>query len=241
MNAAEMTVPPAPEEIYRDYGVMVSRLCRRMIRNRQLAEDAAQEAWIEILKALPGFEGRSKVSTWVWSITRRAVLRRAEREKLYSTRFLREFFAMNEDDGLDEMDRIPVEDRSAWVRLQCSECLTAIMHCVGNEDRFVYLLRRLARMPFAEIAEASGLSDAAARQVYSRANRKIGRFLSGECTLYNPKGSCRCKMREPIRETDHAGAYRKVRDLSRRILFLDSMDEWYGALPNYWKDSASAL
>lgn len=232
---------PTPESLYRDFAVPVSRLCRRMIRDARTAEDAAQDIWVELIRALPGFQGRSKLSTWVWTIARRVTLRRAAREKRYSTRFLREFFAMKEHDGLDEMDRIPVEDRSGWLRLQCSECLTGIMHCLSNEDRFVYLLRRLSNLSYAEIAAVTDTTEESARQIYSRSNKKISRFLSGECTLYNPEGSCRCKMREPMLEIDHAGEYRSVREFSRRAVFLDAADRWYGEAPNFWSNISGSL
>lgn len=62
----------------------------------------------------------------------------------------------------------------------------------------------------------------------------IGNFLSGECMLFNPKGSCRCKMHEPIRHIDETGEYHRVRELSRKILFLDSADAWYGDIPDFW-------
>lgn len=226
--------PLSADEVYREFSKPVSRLCRRMIRNHSTAEDAAQEAWVEIVKALPSFKGRSKASTWVWTIARRAIYRHLQKEKTYSTRFLREFFAMNQDDGIDDMDRIPVEDRMMWVRTQCSDCLTAILHCVSNDDRFVYLLRRLVDMPYAEIAEIVGSSEPAVRKSFSRSSRKIGNFLSGECMLFNPNGSCRCKMREPIRHVDETGEYHRVRELSRKILFLDSADAWYGDIPDFW-------
>jgi len=233
-EAAVASDRPTADGIYREFAMPVSRLCRRMIRNYATAEDAAQEAWIEIVKALPSFEGRSKTSTWVWTIARRAIFRHLKREKTYSSRFLREFFAMNENDGLDDMDLVPVEDRASWVRAQCSDCMTAILHCVPNDDRFIYLLRRLADLPYAEIAETVGENEAAVRKSFSRSSRKIGNFLSGECMLFNPRGSCRCKMRDPIRHVDETGDYLRVRDLTRRIMFLDSADSWYGNMGDLW-------
>lgn len=224
-----------PEAVYEEFERPIARLCRRMIRNPSDAEDAAQEAWLEILRSLPEFQGRSKASTWVWTIARRAVLRYARKEKTYSTRFLRELFTIREDDGIDEMDRIPVEDRRPWIRLQCSDCLTGILHCVGNEDRFIYLLRRLVSMPFAEIAGVVGTTEAAARQACSRSSRRIRCFLAGECVLYNPSGSCRCKMRAPIREAEDPAAYERVRELSRRIAFVAAVESYHPDAPDYWK------
>lgn len=231
------TVLLTPEIVYAEFAIPVSRLCARMIRDHDDAQDAAQESWCEIIKALPTFEGRSSPSTWIWTIVRRTVFRHMKKEKTYSTRFLRNFFSSHADDGLDEMDRIPVEDRQVWIRLQCSECLTAILHCVGHEDRFVYLVRRLGDLPFAEISAVVGQSEAAARQSYSRSARKISRFLSGECSLYNPAGSCKCKLREPRKKLDPEGEREReqIRSLSRRISFLDRADRWYGHGTDYWK------
>ncbi len=57
----------------------------------------------------------------------------------------------------------------------------------------------LGDMPYAEIADTVDSSETADRKSFSRSPRKIGNFLSGECRLFIPKGSCRCKIREPIR------------------------------------------
>lgn len=226
------------DTVYHDYASLVSRLTRRMIRNGETARDAAQEAWVEIVRALPSFEGRSAPSTWVWSIARRSIFRYAMREKTWSTRFLREFFSAHSDDGLWDMDRIPCEDRQAWVRINCSDCLSAILHCVDNETRFVYLLREMARADYAEIAKITDRDEAAVRQTCLRARKKIRGFLSGECAIYNPSGTCRCKMKQPISIVDpnFLAEQERVRSLYRKLCFLDRADAWYGNQVDYWKD-----
>lgn len=225
---------PSLESIYEEFAVPVSRLCRRMFTRRESAEDAAQEIWHEIVRGLPAFEGRSKLSTWVWTIARRTALRLAKREKVYSTRFLHELFLIREDDGLAEIERIPSEDRMAWIRLQCDDCLTGIMHCLGNEDRLVYLLRALGGLPYSEIAQVVEREEAAVRKASSRAQAKIRRFLEGNCSLYNPDGGCRCKLAAPIRQVDAEGEYRRVREVSKKILFLRAAESYHPG-KDYWK------
>jgi RNA polymerase sigma-70 factor, ECF subfamily len=222
------------ESIYAEFAVPVSRLCRRMFARRESAEDAAQEIWHEIVRALPSFEGRSKLSTWIWTIARRTSMRLAAREKTYSARFLRELFQIRENDGMAEIERVPSEDRLSWIRLQCDDCLSGIMHCLSNEDRIVYLLRGLASLPFAEIAEIVERDGAAVRKAHSRAQAKVRRFLEGNCSLYNPDGNCRCKMSAPLREVDAKGEYRRVRELSSRIRFLEAVEGFHPP-KDYWK------
>ena len=53
------------DAIAREYGTMVSSICRRMITDQENARDAAQQVWVEISKSFPSFRGESKVSTWI--------------------------------------------------------------------------------------------------------------------------------------------------------------------------------
>ncbi|MBI4672040.1 MAG: sigma-70 family RNA polymerase sigma factor [Chloroflexi bacterium] len=93
-NQDAVSIPALVE----NYGRMVSSLCRRMIDDEETARDAAQEAWLEIIKSLPSFRGDSKVSTWIYAITCRVVMHRAQAEKIYSTRFLKGYFHEKERD-----------------------------------------------------------------------------------------------------------------------------------------------
>jgi RNA polymerase sigma-70 factor (ECF subfamily) len=213
------------DELHGTYADAVARLSRRMIRNRAAADDAAQEAWLEIVKSLPSFGGRSSISTWLYTVARRTIMRVAQKEKRYSTRFLAELFDLNAEDGLAEYAAQPDEFRLEWLRSQCEACLTAVLHCVHNDDRFIYLLRRVGNLSFAEIAEVMEKSEVAVRQSHSRSGRKISRFLGGHCLLYNPQGNCRCKLKAPLQK--EADAWAPIRSVSRKLYFLREADHFH--------------
>jgi RNA polymerase sigma-70 factor (ECF subfamily) len=44
------------------------RIARAYVSTRQSAEDAVQDAWLGMLRGLAGFEGRSSLRTWVFTI-----------------------------------------------------------------------------------------------------------------------------------------------------------------------------
>jgi len=52
----------------------VFRLAYAMLGDAALAEDMAQEVFIRIWKALPGFRGQSALSTWIYAIVRNTCL-----------------------------------------------------------------------------------------------------------------------------------------------------------------------
>lgn len=52
----------------------VFRLAYSFLRDREAAEDVAQEVFIKVWRALPRFDGRASVSTWIYTITRNTSL-----------------------------------------------------------------------------------------------------------------------------------------------------------------------
>ena len=63
------------------YESKVFRLCCALLRDRAQAEDAAQESLIRIWKALPGYDGRASLSTWIYAITRNRCLTALDRRR----------------------------------------------------------------------------------------------------------------------------------------------------------------
>ena len=56
------------------YEYKLYRLCCTLQRDPTLAQDAAQESLVRIWKALPSFDGRASLSTWIYTITRNRCL-----------------------------------------------------------------------------------------------------------------------------------------------------------------------
>jgi len=49
-------------------------LAYSFLRDREAAEDVTQEVFIKVWRALPGFDGRASLSTWIYAIARNASL-----------------------------------------------------------------------------------------------------------------------------------------------------------------------
>lgn len=72
------------EELVRSSQGEVYRLAFHLVRDRDLAEDVAQEAFLAAYRALRSFRGRSKFSTWLFRITRNCAvdaIRKASRQR----------------------------------------------------------------------------------------------------------------------------------------------------------------
>ncbi len=210
------TTFPTKEEITEEYRGLVSAVSHRMIQNPEMAKDAAQEAWMEILKSLDTFKGESKISTWIYAVASRVILKQARNEKVYSTRYLSEYFRDGERESPFEQET----DKRRWVKEMCDKCLTGILHCLSNQDRLLYVLYDIAGLPHREIAMILEEQESAVRKKVSRSRKKLNRFLNEECVLFNPYGNCSCRMKKHVVGIDLPSEYQKLKKTVKSIHFF---------------------
>jgi RNA polymerase sigma-70 factor (ECF subfamily) len=72
----------ACRELVRRYERPVFSLLFRMVRNRELAEDLAQETFIKVLNALDSYRPEYKFSSWVFKIANNAAIDHLRRREL---------------------------------------------------------------------------------------------------------------------------------------------------------------
>jgi RNA polymerase sigma-70 factor, ECF subfamily len=67
-------------QLVTDLGATMLRLAGVYTRDTQVAAEIVQETWIAVLRGLDGFQGRSSLRTWVFTILRNCALRRSKME-----------------------------------------------------------------------------------------------------------------------------------------------------------------
>ncbi len=214
---------------------IVYSIVRKMIWDAETARDAAQEVWCEILNSLPSFQGKSELSTWIYTITTRTVMKYVTHERQYSHRFIGGDVA--ERDGEHAIE--PGMDKRLWVREHCGKCLSAFLHCLDKEARLALIFRDLADLSYQEIACVLEKDETAVRQLISRSRRKVKSFLEDDCALYNLHGNCRCRMKRQVldvaQEPNLPEEYAKIRQLLTEIRVCQAIDM---LLPpkNFWEN-----
>lgn len=195
------------KEKLKEYNSLIFSISRRMITNREVANDAAQEAWIEVINSLSKFQGESKLSTWIYTVASRVISKYANREKQYTTKFIRSCFHQEEFEA-------PVSEsleKKEWVKEMCDKCITGCLHCLSNEDRMIFILSELTDLTSIDLASIFNLKDKTIRKRVSRSRKKLNSFLRDECILYNPAGSCKCRMKNHVLDIDLPEEYKKIK------------------------------
>ena len=91
-------------------------LAYSFLRDREAAEDVTQEVFIKVWRALPGFDGRASVSTWIYTIARNASLSALRARRPQSS--LSDPEVTEEVEGIDPVPSADVlAERSAILRL----------------------------------------------------------------------------------------------------------------------------
>jgi RNA polymerase sigma-70 factor (ECF subfamily) len=67
-------------EIVREWSPLLLRVAGSFVTTHASAEECVQEAWLAVIRGLDGFEGRSRLRTWVVGIVVNIARRRAERD-----------------------------------------------------------------------------------------------------------------------------------------------------------------
>ncbi len=90
VNCCRLGDKKAFAELVAQFEKGVYRLCYRFFNDENDAMDATQEVFIRIYRALPGFEGRSSLKTWIYRIASNTCItiagkRRREKDGLLQT------------------------------------------------------------------------------------------------------------------------------------------------------------
>lgn len=79
------------------YRQKVMNLAVSIVHNQALAEDLSQTVFVKVWQALPKFDGRASISTWLYTITRNTCLTAVSRERRLVS--LEHFGEVADDDG----------------------------------------------------------------------------------------------------------------------------------------------
>lgn len=162
-----------------EYSTHIYRLALRMLSNSQDAEDVLQETFLKALRALPDFEGRSSLSTWLYRIAVNEalmLLRKRKPEVSLAT-------PNDSDDEEENGEEMQIVD---WGHLPESELLSGearrsidqAVERLPQRLKVVFLLRDVEGLSIEETAAALGISQAAVKTRLLRARLQLRDALS---------------------------------------------------------------
>lgn len=171
----------AYRELIRRYERPVFSLILRMVRDRQLAEDLAQETFVKALNAIGSYRPEYKFSSWMFKIANNTAIDYLRRRELDTLSLDGAPHATTQEDI--EATALQVRDRgqSPLAELEARELGTAIERAIGRlrpEYRACILLRHVEGMAYEEIAELLDLPLGTVKTYIHRARHELRDMLA---------------------------------------------------------------
>ncbi len=150
--------------LYKRYGGKVFSKCISLLKDEELANDATQDVFMKIYLNLAKFSGKSKFSTWVYSITYNYCIDFIRRRKKD-----RNLFADDEVENVGEViDDVPEKE---LLEMEVSR-LKVVLEKIPLGDKTVLLMKYQDDMSIKEIAEILDKSESAIKMKIKRAKHK---------------------------------------------------------------------
>ena len=162
------------------YEAKVYRLAIRMLRNPQDAEDALQETFLQVFRGLPGFEGRSQFSTWLFRLATNVCLMRIRHRETEPSKLLplEDYLPKLEEGGSPQMVDWADRPEDALLSKESREQMMGALDKLPPEYRAVFILRDIEGFSNAETGESLGISIAAVKSRLHRARLALRGMLS---------------------------------------------------------------
>jgi RNA polymerase sigma-70 factor (ECF subfamily) len=165
IEAAKSGDKKAMADLVKAYEKTVYNFAFKICRNQDRAEDIMQETFFSMIKSLKQFDGKSKLSTWLYRIVVNHCLMEGRKRR-------NEFVSLDDDNGLYESsyaadwDAIPV---NSVENKELKSILDNSIEKLSPEYRAVFLLRDVEGLSTEETSKITELSVAAVKSRLHRA------------------------------------------------------------------------
>ncbi len=159
-------------EIVERYQAKVFSIIYGILRNRNDAEDIAQQVFAKIYFSIKNFDFRSSLLTWIYKITVNEcydyLRKKRVRKLVYESDFSAED-SLRMDNSEPATDHAPAVDR----RLAQHDLVFKLLSKISEEDRSLILLKEVEGHSVEELSEMTGMNENTIKVKLFRARQKL--------------------------------------------------------------------
>lgn len=168
-------------ELFDAHHAMLVRLAAAYVKSPSIAEEVAQDTWTAVLDALPSFEGRSSLKTWIARIAINRAKTRAQRDGRQVP--LEDEDPPSTDDrfgSIGQFKRKPAQFESPESLLSNRQVRAAIDRCLEDlppQQRAIVTMRDLEGWSSEEVCNVLGVSESNQRVLLHRGRGRLREAL----------------------------------------------------------------
>jgi RNA polymerase sigma-70 factor (ECF subfamily) len=152
------------------YKSFVFNISIKILRNREDAEESAQDTFIKAFKSIGEFRHESKFSTWLYRITFNNAIARTRKKVITTESIEMEGELKNVSEVTESMESLSQNERTEFVK--------KAMELLNEEDAILINLYYWQDNSMAEVAAVTGLEENLVKVKIHRARQKLNKNLS---------------------------------------------------------------
>lgn len=152
------------EDLFRRYGAMVHRRCKRLLKNEDQARDAAQDVFVRLVSRRDTLSDGEHIGALLWTMATQVSLNRLRGQK------------RKPEDGAELLDVLANADdpeERMWLRRAVDAVFASETDALRASTRALAVMRFVDGMTLEEVATASGMSVAGVRKRLARLRERV--------------------------------------------------------------------
>lgn len=180
MQACKRGSEEALEQLYARHHRNIYLFIARLIQNRELAEDLAQETFLRVYVNRASWQPNAKFTSWLYRIARNLCI---DEKRRYWNRMVQSESSIQPDGepgGIPYLDRVEdtaADARDAFSRKLDEDTIKKAINQLSDEQREVIILNKYQGLSYGEIANILGASSESIKQRAYRAHLKLRGIL----------------------------------------------------------------
>ena len=165
------------ERLFSRHTRAVINFAYRFVRNREVAEELAQEIFMRVYEGAAGYQPQAKFTTWLYRVATNVCLNEVRKPHF---RAMRQSVPTDPPDNQETASFEPKTENDAGRRLEQQAISGAIRHALEQiplKQRIAFILNKYQELPYAEVAEVMKISEKAVKSLIHRAKETLAEKL----------------------------------------------------------------
>ncbi len=194
------------QKVHDDFRPRILRYMKRLV-GEDAAEDLTQDVFVKVNAALATFQGKSRLSTWIYRIATNTAL-----DRLRNPSFKRTIPKGSPQDPFVQIE-LNVESKDTWtgekspppdaalIRNEMNDCIRNFIEMLPADHRTVLVLSELEGLKNNEIADVLGITLDTVKIRLHRARVRLKKDLECHCNFYHDeRNELACDLKTAMAE-----------------------------------------
>ena len=163
------------DTLFKKHTRRIVNFAYRFVRNREVAEELAQEVFLKVYQNAEGYQIQSKFTSWLYTIATNICLNEIRKPR-YRVKHQSMYVTSKSDSGTEEIQReIAVTDGPDRMMEQqaIERAIRESLNQIPEKQRIAFILNKYQELSYSEVADVLKISEKAVKSLIHRAKETL--------------------------------------------------------------------